>query len=469
MGVCRSSIVAPIQKEEQVNRRILVIGGLAAGPSAAAKAKRIDPSADVVLFEKGVYISYGICEIPYLMSNEIVDASKLVIFSPERMEKEKGISVRTLHHVEELLPSKKELKVRDLRDGVVRSEHYDRIIIATGSTPKSLGIEGEKSRNVFVVKALDQAYALKKFLDEESPRRAVVVGGGFIGIEMADVFVRRGMEVTIIHNSSLPMSKLEETTSKAVLEEIRSHGVEFVPNAKVEWFGIGAKGNVVAVGMSGGTIETDLVVIAVGVIPNSSLAEAAGVHIGSFGGISVDDKMKALGPDYVFAAGDCCELRNIVTKKPTYLSLATTASKTGWIAGENAAGGNATFKGTIRAIGVRAFGKEVAHVGMSLRESKEAYFDAVSETVQTLTKPGMMPGAEILQITLIADRKSGRLLGANLVGKEGALLRGNTLAVAIRHGMTLDDISQFDLIYTPPYAPLWDGISVSARQLKKKL
>ncbi|MGA7161734.1 MAG: FAD-dependent oxidoreductase [Bacteroidota bacterium] len=452
-----------------MKNRIVVIGGLAAGPSAAAKAKRIDPEADVVLFEQGEHISYGICEIPYLISNEVDDAEKLIVFTPERLEKEKGVRANVQHTVEEIRPSKKEIAVRSFRAGTTINEHYDRLIIATGSTPKTLDIEGEKSRNVFVVKSLDEAYAMKKFIDEESPGRAVIIGAGFVGLEMADAFVRRGIEVTMIHNGPMPMSRLEEDGQKLVLEEIQKHGVTFLPKTKVEWFGVGAKGGVVAVGTPDITVETDIVVVAIGVTPNVKLAKRAGLQIGGFGGIRVDDKMKVIGAENIFAAGDCCELRNIVTKKPMYISLATTASKTGRIAGENAAGGNAVFKGTMRAIGVRVFQKEVAHVGLSLKEAKGAYFDPVAYTIRAQSKVGMMPGEKEIHFTLIADVKTRRLLGANVIGDNGAVLRANTLAVAIRHGMTIDDVDHFDLIYTPPYAPLWDGMAIAAEQLGKKL
>ena len=451
-----------------MKRRILVIGGLAAGPSAASKAKRVDPGAEVVLFEQGEYISYGICEIPYLISNEIIDPARLIIYSLERLEKEKGVSAKTFHLVEKINPSNKEILVRDLKEGVTKTEHYDKLILTTGSTPKKLTLEGVESRNVFTIKALDQAFAMQRYLGEEKPRRAVIVGAGFVGLEMADALVRRGIEVTMLHNAAQPMSKLEDEGRKIVTEEIVKHGVLFIPNSKVEWLGVGAKGNVVAVGTSTGTVETDLVIVAIGVAPNASLAEEAGIHCGNFGGICVSDKMKALGVENIFAAGDCCELRNIITKKPMYLSLATTATKTGWIAGENAAGGNAIFKGTMRAIGVRVFDKEIAHVGLSVKEAKDFYFDAVAHTIRAQSKVGMMPGVQEISFTLIADRKSGRVLGANVLGNEGAIQRANTLAVAIRHGMTVSDIAEFDLIYTPPYAPLWDGINISGQQMKKK-
>ncbi|MDE3058877.1 MAG: FAD-dependent oxidoreductase, partial [Bacteroidota bacterium] len=340
---------------------------------------------------------------------------------------------------------------------------------ATGSKPKQLSIEGANARNVFTIKSLDSAYALKKFLDEEHPRQAVIIGAGFIGMEMADALTARGMSVDIIHRGKFPLSHLELDAKKVVVEELEHHHVTFHPETAVEWFGVGAKGNVVAVGTKNMTIETDLVIVAVGVEPNSSLAENAGIETGNFGGVCVSDKMEALGAEDIYAAGDCCELRNIITHKPMYISLATTASKTAWIAGENAAGGNAAFKGTMRAIGVRLFTKEVAHVGLSVTEAAESNFDPVTNTVRVPSKVGMMPGSKELLITLIADRRSSRLLGANIVGGEGAVLRANVFAAAIRHSMSVDDVAQLDLIYTPPYAPLWDGILIGAQQIKKKL
>ena len=452
-----------------MKRRILVVGGLAAGPSAAAKAKRVDPDAEITLFEQGEYISYGVCEIPYYVSNEIEGDEKLVVFTPERLSREKGVTARTLHSVEEIFPSRKEITVRSLIDGTKEQHRYDKLVMATGSAPKSLNIEGEKSRNVFAVKRLEDAYALKKYVDEERPRRGVIIGAGFIGLEMADAFVRRGIDVTMIHSGTMPMSGLEDEGRKTLLEEIRKHGVTFLPSSKAEWFGVGGRGSVVAVGTAQMTIETDVVIVAIGVAPNTRLARESGIHIGRLGGIEVDEKMRAAGVENIFAAGDCCELRNAVTKKPMYVSLATTASRTGRVAGENAAGGNAVFNGSIRAIGIRVFDKEVAHVGLSLKEAKEAYSDAVVHSIRAKSNAGIMPGAKDLLITFVADSKSRKLLGANVIGDKGAVLRANTLAVAIRNGMTIDELEQCDVIYTPPYAPLWDGITIAAEQMGKEL
>ena len=223
MGLRGSSAHAPVQKETCMKRRILVIGGLAAGPSAAAKAKRIDPDAEVVLFEHGEYISViGICEMPHLVSGEIDADEKLIVFTPERLRAEKGVTAKVFHSVEEILHSHKEIIVRNLQDGAKERQRYDKLIVATGSLPKRLNIEGEHSRNVFAVKRLDEAYALKKYIAEESPRRAVIIGGGFIGMEMAEAFVRRGIEVTMIHNGTMPMSGLKKREGDSFLQKSRN-------------------------------------------------------------------------------------------------------------------------------------------------------------------------------------------------------------------------------------------------------
>ncbi|MDD8018105.1 MAG: FAD-dependent oxidoreductase, partial [Bacteroidota bacterium] len=395
-----------------MKRRIVVIGGVAAGPSAASKAKRVNPDADVVLYEAGDFISYGVCEIPYYISGEVNGAEKLVIYTPERLQKEKGVLAFTHHLVEEIRPAKKEISVRALKDRTTFTDHYDKLIIATGCCSKKIGIKGEDARNVFHIKTLTDAYALKKFIEEERPRSAAIIGAGFIGMEMADALSKYGIDVTVVHRSSKPMSVLEEPSQKIILEELERNNVRFIPHATVEWFGVGAKQNVVAVGTKNETIETDLVIVAVGVEPNADLARDAGIKLGKFGGITTNDQMNVAGAENIYAAGDCCELKNSISKKMFYQSLATTASKTGWVAGENAAGKVAHFKGAFRALGVRIFNTEVAQVGLTMKEALELGFAPIQSTIAALSKVGMMPRSESLTITTIADKKSGRLLGA---------------------------------------------------------
>jgi NADPH-dependent 2,4-dienoyl-CoA reductase/sulfur reductase-like enzyme len=450
-----------------MGRRILVIGGLAAGPSAASKAARTSPDAEVVLYEQGEAVSYGVCEIPYHISGE-VKAEALSAFTPETLRTTRRVDVRILHRVEEIQPHRRTLRVRNLKDGTTSEERFDRLVIATGSRPRRLGFEGEESRNVFRVKALDEAYALRKFVSEERPRTAVIVGGGYIGMEMADAFTSLGIEVTLLHNSSLPMKSLERETRERVREELEKNGVRFVGMAQAAAFVRGREGKVTHLVTGDGSYEAGIVVVAIGVEPNSDLARGAGIRTGSSGGILTDQRQQT-SVDNIYAAGDCCEVKNLVTGRQVYIPLATIASKAGWTAGENAAGGNAVFRGAIRAVAVRVFGLEVAQVGASEEDAREAGFETVCETITGWSRVAVMPGSERVTIRLIADRKSQRLLGANVSGREGAVLRANTLAVAIQQKVTIGEMQQWDLAYSPPFTPLWDPLLVAANAMQRKL
>jgi NADPH-dependent 2,4-dienoyl-CoA reductase/sulfur reductase-like enzyme len=253
-----------------------------------------------------------------------------------------------------------------------------------------------------------------------------------------------------------------------VRARLEKHGVLFVPQARTEGFVIDKQMRVTHVVTSEGSYPADLVILSLGVTPNTALAKGAGIRIGTLGGILTDQR-QLTNLDNIFAAGDCCEVRNLVNNKSMYIPLATIASKAGWVAGENAAGGNAVFKGAIRAIGVRVFDLEVVQVGISSDEAKESGFDVVTETITAHSRVAIMPGSKKVTVTLIADKKSKRLLGANLFGEEGAALRADALAAAIQHRLTIDDIQQWDLVYTPPFAPLWDPILVAANAMRKKL
>ncbi|MBM2841045.1 MAG: hypothetical protein HW412_1573 [Bacteroidetes bacterium] len=450
-----------------MGKRILVIGGLAAGPSAASKAVRTNPDVEVVLFEQGEHISYGICEIPYYISGE-VEEKDLVAYTPAKLKEKKGVDARILHRVEEILPTKRMIFVRDLKSGKIAEEKYDRLIIATGSRPRSLGIAGEDARNVFHVKSLDQGLRIKKFLDEEKPKRAVIIGGGYIGIEMADALRLRNLEVTMLHRHSLPMVGLERETREVVRQQLEKHEVNFVGQAATEGFVVDKQRRVTHVATSNGSFEADIVILSLGVLPNSEIAKNAGIRTGSLGGILTDQRQET-NIDNIYAAGDCCEVKNLVNSKSVYIPLATIGSKAGWVAGENAAGGTAVFRGAIRAIGVKVFDLEVVQVGISSEEARLSGFDVVTETITAWNKVAIMPGSKRVTIKLIADKKSRRVLGANLYGEEGAALRAHTLAVAIQHRITVDEMQQWDLAYTPQFAPLWDPILVAANAIKKKL
>ena len=448
-------------------KRILVIGGLAAGPSAASKAVRTNPDVEVILFEQGEHISYGICEIPYYIGGEVLREG-IESYTPATLKEKKGVTARTSHRVEEIRPTKRTIVVRDLRSGATVEEKYDRLIVATGSLPRKLGFSGEDARNVFHVKSLDQGLRIRKYIDEEKPCRAVIIGGGYIGMEMADALRRRDLDVTLLHRYSLPMVGLERETREVVRRQLEKHKVNFVSQAATESLVVDKQQKVTHVVTSDGSYDADLVILALGVVPDSDIAKAAGVRVGAMNGILTDQRQQT-NLDNVYAAGDCCEVKNLVNNKSMYIPLATIASKAGWTAGENAAGGSAIFRGAVRAIGVKVFDLEIVQVGISSEEAKESGFDVAIETITAWNKVAIMPGSTKVSIHMIADRRTKRLLGANVYGALGAVLRANTLAVAIQHRITIDEIQQWDLVYTPPYSPLWDPILVAANATAKKL
>ncbi|MBI3194724.1 MAG: FAD-dependent oxidoreductase, partial [Ignavibacteriae bacterium] len=434
--------------------RIIVVGGLAAGPSAAAKAVRTNPKAEVTMFEASDTISYGICETPYAISGVIQDESKLLVYSPQRLQDEKGVQVKTLHRVEKIQPAKKTVEVRDIKNQTVQQYEYDRLILATGARTRRLNIKGDDSRNVFHLHTREDTLAIMNYLKTEKPKSAVIIGGGYVGMEMCEALRVKGLDVTVLHRHRLPISSLEQETSERILQELEKNQVQFVSNAKIEGFQINKESNVKFVFTNRGSYEADIVIIAIGVEPNVELAKTAKIRIGKLCGIITDERQQT-NIDGIYAAGDCCEVKNLVSGKNMYVPLATVASRAAWVAGENASGGRATFKGAIRAMAVKVFELKIATVGLNTTEAKEAGFQVVKETVTTNSRIAVMPGNSKIMVSLIIDQRTKRLLGANINGCDGAVMRANTLGVAIQHKMTLDDISRFDMIYAPPFAPLW--------------
>jgi len=449
-------------------RRILVVGGLAAGPSAAAKAVRTNPVAEVTMFETTDTVSYGICEAPYAIGGMIEQEGNLVAYTPERLRSEKGFEVKTLHRVEKILPGKHRIAVRDLKNRSMIEFDYDKLILATGSRPRRLDVEGEDARNVFHLSTRDDTLKILNYLKIESPGKAVIIGGGYIGMEIAEALRARGLDVTLMHRYRLPMAGLEQETREQILDELVNNDIHFVSNASVESLVQDKQGIIRHVVTTRGSFECDLVILSLGVEPNVELAAEARLRLGEYGGIVTDERQQT-SVDAVLAAGDCCEVKNVITGKRMYLPLATLASRAAWVAGENAAGGHATFKGGIRAIAVKVFGLEVAQVGLSSEEARAAKFSVATESITAFGKVAIMPGARKTTVKLILDRRSKRLLGANLYGGDGAVLRADILGVAIQQRLTIDEVSRLDLIYAPPFAPLWDPILVAANQAKKRV
>lgn len=451
----------------KARRKMIVIGGVAAGTSAASRARRVDPALEIVLFEKGAHVSYGACDEPYFIGGEVDSWERLLVRSPEQFETKQDIRIRLNWAVIGIDAAARTVDVLDLKSGARETLHWDALVIATGARPKRLPLPGADAPNVFHLKFLDQARALKDFLDREHPKRAVTVGAGFIALEMAEAFARLGVAGTILHRRRGPGGRTEPEVAERIIETLGRHGAGYVADCSVERFVTDDRGRVTAVVTSEGEFAADLVLSAVGVEPEVDLAVAAGVALGPTGAIAVDERQETSVPG-IYAAGDCCETRNRVTGEATFTPLGDIANKQGWTAGENAAGGSARYRGSVGSTHFKCFDLEVGMTGLTAAEAAER-FDAHATTIEHRSRSHAQPRGVPILVKLVADRETGRLLGGQLAGTEGAALRVNALAVALHAGLTVEDLGQADFAYAPPFSPVIDPILLAARVMTKEI
>jgi NADPH-dependent 2,4-dienoyl-CoA reductase/sulfur reductase-like enzyme len=447
----------------------VVVGGVAAGLSAASQARRADPRLEIVVFEKGPDISYSACGLPYFIAGQVEDASSLRVHSPEFFRKERNIEVHTGREVVEIVPGRRRVVVMT-PDGTGHEEvPYRHLVLATGAEPARPDVPGLDLDGVFHVNDLQATLRLERFLETERPRSVVVVGGGYIGLEMADALVQRGLKVTVLDRSERLFEAVDEELSLVIDRELASYGVEVRRGARVTALVGDAAGGRVrrVITDTAGALETGCVVLATGVRPRTNLAEAAGITLGTTGAIAVDERMET-DVSAVFAAGDCAETRNLVSSRPAYLPLGTTANKQGRVAGENAAGGRARFPGIVGTAAVKVFDQEVARTGLCDSEAREAGFRTATAVINATSRSRYLGGQPML-IKMVADRASGRLLGAQMAGREGVAKRIDVVATALHARFTVDQVARLDLSYAPPFSTVWDPVLITAQELLKLL
>ncbi len=452
-----------------MTRRLVVIGGDAAGMTAASQARRRrDPSAlSIVAFERGNHVSYSACGLPYLVAGVVTDVEDLLARSVETFRIDSDIDVRIRHEVVDIDVDGATVLVRDLDAGTEHREPYDDLVVATGAVPVRPALPGAQARGAFGVQVLDDGIALERAIEELAPRHAVVIGGGYIGLEIAEALVIRGLSVTLVDSGMQPMRTLDPDMGELVADALRAVGVALVLGETVT--GIEERdGRVAAVVTTGQTLPADLVVFGLGTRPNSELAVRAGVPIGPTFGIVTDERMHT-GVDGVWAAGDCVETHHRVSDRPVAIALGTHANKQGRVAGINIGGGRATFPGVIGTAITKICAVEVARTGLNEREAAQAGFVSVSARIGSTTRAGYYPGAAPVQVKLVAERSTGRLLGGQIVGGDGAAKRIDALAIAIWNRMTVEEITGLDLAYAPPFAPVWDPILIAARKAVEAL
>jgi NADPH-dependent 2,4-dienoyl-CoA reductase/sulfur reductase-like enzyme len=360
-------------------------------------------------------------------------------------------------------PAAQRVRVRDLDAGVERDEPYDELVVATGSVPLRPALPGVDAAGVFGIQTIADGVALDDWLRDRAPRHAVVVGGGYIGLELAEAMQHRGIATALVEQLPQPMATLDPDMGALVARALTAIGVELHLGTGVVGFATDGDGRVRAVSTEQGEIPADVVVLGLGVRPNTVLAAAVGLPLGVRDGIVVDDRMRT-PVDGVWAAGDCVVSRHRVTGQPVVIALGTHANKQGRVVGTNVTGGDLRFPGVIGTAVTKVCEHEVARTGLTEREAAAAGIDAVGATIEGSTRAGYYPGAEPISVKCVVARETGRLIGAQIVGREGAAKRIDVLAAAIWNEMTADDFSQLDLGYAPPFSPVWDPVLIAARK-----
>ncbi|HUN56464.1 MAG TPA: FAD-dependent oxidoreductase [Smithella sp.] len=439
---------------------LVIIGGGAGGASTAAEAKRSNPSLNVIMLQKGGYVAFGSCPTPYFIGDRIKDVNKLVSRTPEEF-RESGIDVRlntevvNVHSKENFVETKDGNKIP-----------YDFLVFATGTNAFTAPIAGKDLPGVFSLRNLEDAVAIKTWLRNSNAKRVIIIGGGVIGMEMTDALHEMGIATTIINKDPLPANRWDAQLASLMLEELQSNHVEFISNAQAKSIEKGQT-SLLKVTTDQGTWEGDMVLLAIGVRPNVELAQSAGLAIGKTGAIAVNFAQRA-SMENVYAAGDCCESWNRVSRRWVNVPLGDIANKQGRVAGRNIGGKPLIFNGIVRAQSFRIFNLECAAAGISEEEALDAGYAPVSHvTWGSAISPSL--GKKKIGLMLTADKSSGKLLGAQAVGFAGAVGRINTLSIALWTGLTLDEIGYIDLAYAPTFGAVWDIIHTAAHALKRKI
>lgn len=442
--------------------RIVVIGGVAAGMSAASQAKRRQPDAEVVVLERGRYVSYGACGLPYNIEDPSRRIDDLVVITPDKFRSQRGIDVRTRHEVASIDVDTGHVRVRDLDAGTDYELPYDRLVIATGASAVRLPLPGMGLRGVFPLRELSDGADIKRFLAEHEPDKAVILGAGYIGMEMAEALRGRGVAVTVLEKLDQVIPGFEPAIAAVVRAELVRHEVRVETGVSVT--SIEETGGELTVLTDRGSFSAGLVLASVGVRPNVALARAAGVEIGPTGAIAVDDHQRTNVPN-IYAAGDCAQAHHLVAGGPAWIPLGTTANKQGKVAGANAAGADERFGGVVGTAAFKVFGLQVGRTGLGRAEAAEAILFSTSKHG---SRGHGYPGSGPITTVLVVDA-GGRLLGAQLVGAEGVKGRIDVFATALHAGMTVAQIEGLDLAYAPPLAPVYDPILIAASVARKEL
>ncbi|MBN1408622.1 MAG: CoA-disulfide reductase [Calditrichaceae bacterium] len=446
-------------------KHIIIIGGNAAGMSAASKIRRNDPKVKITVFEKSNYVSYAACGLPYFISGDIDRADNLIAVKMDDFIEKRNIQVKLRHEGQSFDSRSKTVNVKNLDDDRIIKLEYDKLIIATGASPIMPSLAGSHLQNIFVLRTMDQGIILKEHIERANPKNALIIGGGYIGLEMAEALVKKNLKATLVEMRNQLMNTVDKEISDQIENYLKEKGCEVLKSDKVTAFIGDNKVEAVRFQRSD-ELPIDLVIASSGVQPNVEFAVSGGVELGKSGAIAVNTKMQT-NKIHVYAAGDCAEAKNLLTGKSDYVPLGTTANKQGRVAGDNASGKVSHFNGMVATATVKVFDLEIARTGLTEQQATDLHIPYKKVVIKDKTKASYYPGSKPMTVLLIFNAINSRLLGAQIAGYQGAAKRIDILATALHKAMTVQEIAELDLSYAPPFAPVWDPVLIAANQAVK--
>lgn len=447
--------------------KVVIVGGVAGGATAAARIRRLDEQAEIVVFERSGYVSYANCGLPYYIGGVIEDPEELTLQTPESFFARFRITMKVRHEVTAIHPDRRTVTVRDLEAGTEFEEAYDKLLLSPGAKPTQPRLPGAGLENLFTLRTVEDTLRIREYIDQKQPRSAVLAGGGFISLELAENLRELGMEVTIVQRPRQLMHPFDPDMAALIHSEARRHGVRLALGHTVE--GFEAKdGGVDVLLQDGPPLHADLVVMAIGVTPDTALARAAGLELGLKGSIVVNDRMETSVPD-IYAVGDAVQVKHFVTGRDTLIALAGPANKQGRIAADNICGGDSRYTGSQGSSVLKVFDMTAAVTGLNETNARAAGLAADAVVLSPMSHAGYYPGGRVMTMKVVFERETGRLLGGQIVGYEGVDKRIDVLATAIRAGMTAVELKDLDLAYAPPYSSAKDPVNMAGFMVENLL
>ena len=439
--------------------KIVIVGGVAGGATAAARIRRLDEQAEIVVFERSGFVSYANCGLPYYIGEVIDDPEDLTLQTPESFFSRFRVHMKVHHEVTAIHPDQKSLTVKNLETGAVFEESYDKLLLSPGAKPVIPDLPGIDSSKLFTLRTVEDTFRIKEFVDRNKPKSAVIVGGGFIGLEMAENLRHLGMEVTIVQRPKQLMNPFDSDMASFIHSEVRKHGVKLMLGHTVEGFAE-QDGGVNVLLKDFAPLHADMVVLAIGVTPESTLAKEAGLALGIKGSILVNDRMETSAPD-IYAVGDAVQVKHFVTEQDTLIALAGPANKQGRIAADNICGGDSHYLGSQGSSVIKVFDMTAASTGINETNAKKAGISVDTVILSPMSHAGYYPGGKVMTMKVVFEKETYRLLGAQIVGYDGVDKRIDVLATAIHAGMKATELKDLDLAYAPPYSSAKDPVNMA--------